>query len=137
MTNGPGNALMIRAHRDLSRRERQILDILYKNGRATAAEVQAALPEPPSYSAVRALLRILEEKGHVRHEQDGPRYVYLPTVARDNAKRSALRHMIQTFFDGSAEQAISALLDESSAKLSSAELDRLARLIDGARKSGV
>ncbi len=128
---------MISAHRDLSRRERQILDILYKNGRATAAEVQAALPEPPSYSAVRALLRILEDKGHVRHEQDGPRYVYLPTVARDNAKRSALRHMIQTFFDGSAEQAISALLDESSAKLSSAELDRLARLIDGARKSGV
>jgi predicted transcriptional regulator len=123
--------------RDLSRRERQILDILYKNGRATAAEVQAALPEPPSYSAVRALLRILEDKGHVRHEQDGPRYVYLPTVARDNAKRSALRHILQTFFDGSAEQAISALLDESSAKLSSAELDRLARLIDGARKSGV
>jgi predicted transcriptional regulator len=129
--------LMTTSHRDLSRRERQILDILYKNGRATAAEVQAALPEPPSYSAVRALLRILEDKGHVRHEQDGPRYVYLPTVARDNAKRSALRHMLQTFFDGSAEQAISALLDESSAKLSSAELDRLARLIDGARKSGV
>jgi BlaI family transcriptional regulator, penicillinase repressor len=124
-------------HRDLSRRERQILDILYKNGRATAADVQAALPEPPSYSAVRALLRILEEKGHVRHEQDGPRYVYLPTVARDNAKRSALRHILQTFFDGSAEQAISALLDESSAKLSSAELDRLARLIDEARRSGV
>lgn len=128
---------MTSAHRDLSRRERQILDILYRNGRATAAEVQAALPEPPSYSAVRALLRILEDKGHVRHEQDGPRYVYLPTVARDNAKRSALRHILQTFFDGSAEQAISALLDESSAKLSSAELDRLARLIDGARKSGV
>jgi BlaI family penicillinase repressor len=128
---------MTTAHRDLSRRERQIVDILYKNGRSTAAEVQAALPEPPSYSAVRALLRILEEKGHVRHEQDGPRYVYLPTVARDNAKRSALRHILQTFFDGSAEQAISALLDESSAKLSSAELDRLARLIDGARKSGV
>jgi BlaI family transcriptional regulator, penicillinase repressor len=128
---------MTTAHRDLSRRERQILDILYKNGRSTAAEVQAALPEPPSYSAVRALLRILEDKGHVQHEQDGPRYVYLPTVARDNAKRSALRHILQTFFDGSAEQAISALLDESSAKLSSAELDRLARLIDGARKSGV
>jgi predicted transcriptional regulator len=123
--------------RDLSRRERQILDILYKNGRATAAEVQTALPQPPSYSAVRALLRILEEKGHVRHEQDGPRYVYVPTVARDNAKRSALRHILQTFFDGSAEQAISALLDEPSTKLSPAELDRLARLIDGARKSGV
>jgi predicted transcriptional regulator len=125
------------AHRDLSRRERQILDILYQKGRATAAEVQADLPEPPSYSAVRALLRILEEKGHVKHEQDGPRYVYLPTVARDNAKRSALRHILQTFFDGSAEQAISALLDEPSTRLSRDELDRLATLIDGARKSGV
>jgi predicted transcriptional regulator len=125
------------AHRDLSRRERQILDILYQRGRATAAEVQADLPEPPSYSAVRALLRILEEKGHVRHEQDGPRYVYLPTVARDNAKRSALHHILQTFFDGSAEQAISALLDEPSTRLSNDELDRLATLIDGARKSGV
>jgi len=124
-------------HRDLSRRERQILDILYERGQATAADVQAALPEPPSYSAVRALLRILEEKGHVRHQQDGPRYVYLPTVARDNAKRSALHHMLKTFFDGSAEQAISALLDENSSRLSTAELDRLARLIDTARKSGV
>jgi predicted transcriptional regulator len=124
-------------HRDLSRRERQILDILYERGQATAADVQAALPEPPSYSAVRALLRILEDKGHVRHQQDGPRYVYVPTVARDNAKRSALRHVLKTFFDGSAEQAISALLDESSTSLSGDELDRLARLIDGARKSGV
>lgn len=124
-------------HRDLSRRERQILDILYQRGQATAAEVQSELPEPPSYSAVRALLRILEEKGHVRHEQDGPRYVYLPTVPRDNAQRSAMRHMLQTFFDGSAEQAISALLDDASAKLSPAELDRLARMIDTARKSGV
>ena len=124
-------------HRDLSRRERQILDILYKHGRATAADVQSALPEPPSYSAVRALLRILEEKGHVRHEQDGPRYMYLPTVARDNAQRSALRHILHTFFNGSAEQAISALLDDTSARLSPAELDRLARMIDTARKSGV
>jgi BlaI family transcriptional regulator, penicillinase repressor len=124
-------------HRDLSRRERQILDILYQRGRATAADVQTALPEPPSYSAVRALLRILEDKGHVHHEQDGPRYVYVPTIARDNAKRSALRHMLQTFFDGSTEQAISALLDDSSTKLSATELDRLARLIDGARRSGV
>jgi predicted transcriptional regulator len=123
-------------HRDLSRRERQILDILYERGQATAADVQVALPEPPSYSAVRALLRILEDKGHVRHQQDGPRYVYLPTVARDNAKRSALRHVLKTFFDNSAEQAISALLDESSSKLSPAELERLARLIDTARKSG-
>jgi predicted transcriptional regulator len=119
----------------LSRRERQILDILYQRGSATAADVQAALPEPPSYSAVRALLRILEEKGHVRHDQDGPRYVYLPTVARDNAQRSALRHILQTFFDGSAEQAISALLDDTS-KLSDVELDRLARLIDQARNTG-
>ena len=124
-------------HRDLSRRERQILDILYKHGRATAADVQAALPEPPSYSAVRALLRILEDKGHVRHEQDGPRYMYLPTVAHDNAQRSALRHILQTFFNGSAEQAISALLDDTSGRMSPAELDRLARMIDTARKSGV
>ena len=124
-------------HQDLSRRERQILDILYQQGQATAADVQNAQPEPPSYSAVRALLRILEEKGHVQHQQDGPRYIYLPTIARENAKRSALRHMLRTFFDDSAEQAISALLDDSSAKLSPAELDRLARLIEDARKSGV
>jgi len=123
-------------HQDLSRRERQIVDILYAQGRATAADVQAALPDPPSYSAVRAMLRILEEKGHVRHEQDGPRYVYLPTIGRDNAKRSALRHMLQTFFDGSAEQAISALLDESSTRLSDRELDKLARMIDQARRTG-
>jgi predicted transcriptional regulator len=123
-------------HNDLSRRERQIVDILYAQGRATAAEVQASLPDPPSYSAVRAMLRILEDKGHVKHEQDGPRYVYVPTVARDNAKRSALRHMLQTFFDGSAEQAISALLDDSSTRLSDRELDRLARMIDQARRTG-
>jgi predicted transcriptional regulator len=123
-------------HLDLSRRERQIIDILYANGRATAAEVQVLLPDPPSYSAVRAMLRILEDKGHVRHQQDGPRYVYLPTLARDNAKRSAMHHMLQTFFDGSAEQAISALLDDSSARLSEAELERLANLIDQARRNG-
>ena len=123
-------------HLDLSRRERQIIDILYSQGRATAAEVQSALPEPPSYSAVRAMLRILEEKGHVKHEQDGPRYVYRPTLARDNAKKSAMRHMLQTFFDGSAEQAISALLDDHSARLSDQELDRLASLINQARKAG-
>jgi predicted transcriptional regulator len=123
-------------HHDLSRRERQIVDILYSQGRATAAEVQAALPDPPSYSAVRAMLRILEEKGHVRHDQDGPRYVYLPTVARDRAKRTALRHVLHTFFDGSAEQAISALLDQSDTKLSNRELDRLAELIDQARRAG-
>jgi len=124
-------------HTDLSRRERQILDILYQSGRATAAEVQTALPDPPSYSAVRALLRILEDKGHVRHQQDGPRYVYAPTLPHNNAQRSALRHILQTFFNGSAEQAISALLDDQSTRLSSVELDRLAHLIDHARKSGV
>jgi predicted transcriptional regulator len=123
-------------HLDLSRRERQIIDILYEQGRATAAEVQAALPDPPSYSAVRAMLRILEEKGHVRHEQDGPRYVYLPTVGRETAKKSAMRHMVRTFFEGSASQAISALLDDPRAKFSEDELDRLARLIDDARKTG-
>jgi predicted transcriptional regulator len=123
-------------HVDLSRRERQIIDILYANGQATAAEVQTLLPDPPSYSAVRAMLRILEDKGHVRHVQDGPRYVYVPTLARDNAKRTAMRHMLQTFFDGSAEQAISALLDDSSTRLSEAELERLARLIDHARRNG-
>ena len=124
-------------HLDLSRRERQIVDILYSRGTATVADVQAALPDPPSYSAVRAMLRILEEKGHVRHQQDGPRYLYRPTLPRDNAKRSAMRHMLQTFFDGSAEKAISALLDDQSARLSDAELDRLAGLIAQARKSGV
>jgi predicted transcriptional regulator len=124
------------SHSDLSRRERQIVDILYANGQATAAEVQAALPDPPTYSAVRAMLRILEEKGHVRHRQDGPRYIYLPTVARDNASRSAMRHMLQTCFDGSAEQAISALLDDSSSRLSDAELDRLAQLFEQARRPG-
>lgn len=123
-------------HHDLSRRERQIVDILYAQGRATAAEVLAALPDPPSYSAVRAMLRILEDKGHVRHEQDGPRYVYLPTVGRDRAKKTALRHVLQTFFNGSAEQALSALLDESDTRLSDLELDRLARLIDRARRTG-
>ena len=123
-------------HLDLSRRERQIVDILYAQGRATAAEVLAALPDPPSYSAVRAMLRILEDKGHVRHEQDGPRYVYLPTVGRDRAKKTALRHVLQTFFNGSAEQALSSLLDESDTRLSDLELDRLARLIDRARRTG-
>jgi len=123
-------------HLDLSRRERQIIDILYAQGRATAAEVQSALPDPPGYSAVRAMLRILEDKGHVRHEQDGPRYVYLPTVARDRARHSALKHVLQTFFDGSAEQVISALLDSSDTRLSARELDRLAKLIDQARSNG-
>ena len=121
---------------ELSRRERQIMDFLYQNGRATAAEVEANLPDPPSYSAVRAMLRVLEEKGHVRHQQDGPRYVYVPSVARERAKRSALRHVVRTFFDGSPEEVVAALLDDRSAKLSDDELDRLARLIARARQEG-
>ena len=120
----------------LSRRERQIMDFLYQHGRATAAEVQANLPDPPSYSAVRAMLRVLEAKGHARHEQDGPRYVYRPRVGRDRAKLSALRHLVRTFFDGSREQVVAALLDDSTTQLSDDELDRLSRLIDRARQEG-
>ena len=121
---------------DLSRRERQILDVLYKAGRATAAEVQEAMPNAPSYSAVRTLLRILEDKGHVRHEQDGTRYVYTPTVERERAKRSAMRHMLSTFFEGSTTQAIAALLDEDPKRLSAEDLDRLTAMIERARKEG-
>ncbi len=123
-------------HSQLTRRERQIMDIVYRRGHATAAEVLAELPDPPSYSAVRALLRILEEKGYLRHQQEGPRYVFLPTLARDKARRSALKQMVQTFFDGSAEQAVAALLDMSQPRLSQADLDRLVRLIGKARKEG-
>ena len=119
----------------LSRRERQIMDVVYRFGQVTAAEVLAEMPEPPSYSAVRAMLRLLEEKGHVRHEQDGPRYVYLPTVNRDKARRSAMRHLVRTFFDGSTEDAVAALL-ESDARMSDDELERLARLIETAKKEG-
>ena len=113
----------------LSRRERQILDILYRNGRATAADIQTALPDAPSYSATRALLRILEEKGHIKHETDGPRYVYLPSVSPQRARVSALRHLLNTFFNGSAADAAAALVDGSAAKLSADELDQLEALI--------
>jgi predicted transcriptional regulator len=125
-----------KSYLNLSNRERQIMDILYRFGQATAAEVQSHLPDPPSYSAVRATLRILEEKGHVQHQHDGPRYVFRPAVAREKAKRSAVRHLIRTFFNGSAEQAVTTLLDESSSKLSSEELDRLTELIEKARSKG-
>jgi BlaI family transcriptional regulator, penicillinase repressor len=123
-------------HHSLSRRERQIMDVVYRLGRATAAEVQQELPDPPSYSAIRALLRVLEEKGHVRHEQDGPRYVFLPTVSRDKARRSALKQLVQTFFDGSTAQAVAALLGEPRSNLSDDDLDRLSRMIEQARKEG-
>ena len=120
----------------LSRRERQILDVLYQRGPSTAAEIQAGIPAGPGYSAVRALLRILEEKGHIRHQERGARYVYAPKVSRDRARRSALAHMVRTFFDGSAEQAMTALFDASAAGMSGQELDRLAELIARARKEG-
>jgi predicted transcriptional regulator len=119
----------------LSRRERQIMDVIYRRGRATAAEVLDGIPDPPSYSAVRAMLRLLEEKGHLRHEQDGPRYVFLPIVARDRARLSALSHVVRTFFDGSATEAVAALLHDGS-QLSNEELDRLAAMIDKAREEG-
>jgi BlaI family penicillinase repressor len=123
-------------HAHLSRRERQIMDVIYRQGRATAAEVMGNMPNPPSYSAVRAMLRLLEEKGYVRHEQDGPRYVYLPTLSRDKARQSAMKQMLQTFFDNSTEQAVAALIDMTRAKMTEGELDRLSRLIEKARKEG-
>ena len=120
----------------LSRRERQIMDILYRFGRVTAGEVLENLPEPPSYSAVRAMLRVLEEKGHIKHLQDGPRYLYVPTLGVEKARKSALRHMLQTFFDGSTEQAVAALLDLSKPEMSEQELERLSTLIHEAKKEG-
>jgi predicted transcriptional regulator len=115
----------------MSRRERQIMDIVYRRGRATAAEVLDDLPDPPTYSAVRAALRLLEEKGELKHEMDGKRYVYLPTTPRKQARSTALRHLVRTFFNGSPEQVVNALIEES--KPSGEELDRLAKLIEQAR----
>ena len=112
------------------------MEILYAAEGLTAAEVRARMPEPPGYSAVRALLRILEEKGHIRHEERGPRYVYSPVVSRAKARKSALKSLVHTFFDGSPEKAVAALIDESRGKLGAAELDRLAALIADAQKAG-
>ena len=120
----------------LTRRERAIMDILHRRKRATAHEVLADLDAPPSYSAVRALLRLLEERGHAKHEQDGLTYVYSPAVSAAAAKRSALAHVVRTFFAGSVEQAVSALVDSSKTKLSGEELDRIADLIARAKKEG-
>jgi len=125
-----------RPHRNLTRRERQIMDIVYRFGRASAAEVLENLPDPPSYSAVRALLRVLEEKGHLEHEQVGPRYVYHPTVPREKARRSAMKRLLRTFFDDSAEKAVAALLGMSASELSEEELERLSELIERAREEG-
>jgi len=117
----------------MSRRERQIMEVIFRRGHATAAEVQAEMDDPPSYSAVRAHLRLLEEKGHLRHEQDGPRYVFHPTAARKAAARRALENVLDTFFGGSMEEAISTLIDSKSRHLSAEELERLASLVDQAR----
>lgn len=118
----------------LSRRERQIMDILYRQSRATASDVLAAMEDPPSYSTVRALLRILEDKGHLRHQQDGTRYLYEPALPREHARTSALQRLVTTFFEGSAEQVVAALLDDPG-KVSREELDRIATLIEDARQA--
>lgn len=120
----------------LSRRERQIMDVIYARGSATAAEVEAALPDAPTYSAVRALLRILEEKGHLKHTLDGPRYVFAPVVPRSSARESALRGVVRTFFDGSPAGAVAALLDMSGDKLTPQDLDEISALLKRARKEG-
>ena len=123
-------------HTVLTRRERQIMDILFRRGRATAAEVMEELPGEPSYSTVRTQLRVLEEKGHVRHEEDGVRFIYAPAVARHTARKSALRHLVETFFDGSPEKAVAALLGGEGSKLTEDQLTRIAEMIDKARKEG-
>ncbi len=123
-------------HHLLTRRERQIMDILFRRGRATASEVMADLSGDPSYSTVRTQLRVLEEKGHVRHDEEGLRYVYIPVVARHTARKSALKHLLDTFFDGSTEKAVAALLGGEATRLSDEEFERLADLIAKARKEG-
>jgi predicted transcriptional regulator len=125
---------MAKAPPGLSRRERQIMDILYRRGRATAGEVMEDLSGDPSYSTVRTQLRVLEDKGHVRHQEEGLRYVYVPAVPRHTARRSALRHLVDTFFDGSAEKTVAALLGAEGTRLSDEELDRIADLIEKTRK---
>ena len=120
----------------LSRRERQIMEIVYRRGEASAAEILSDLPDPPSYSAVRGLLRVLVDKQHLRHRADGPRYVYSPVVARERARSKAVADLLDTFFEGSASQAVAALLGSTRLKLSAEELDELDSLIAEARKKG-
>ena len=119
---------------ELGKRERQIMEVIYRRGRATVSEVLAELADPPTYSTVRGMLRYLEDKGHLRHEQDGPRYVYLPTSPQREVRASALSHVVRTFFDGSASTAIAALIE--SKPLGQAEHERLSRLLDEARDKG-
>jgi predicted transcriptional regulator len=123
-------------HTTLTRRERQIMDVLYRRGRATAAEVMAELTGEPNYSTVRTQLRVLEDKEHVRHEEEGGRYVYAPAVPRHAARKSALKHLVETFFDGSAEQVVAAVLGGEASRLTDEELDRVSALIEKARKDG-
>jgi predicted transcriptional regulator len=129
--NGVGQRLA-----ELSRRERQCLDILFRRGQATVAEVQEALTDPPGYSAVRATLNVLVEKGHVQHKQDGPRYVYLPAIPAGSARNAAVQHLVDTFFGGSADEAVVALLERSDAKVSREAVERITRGIQNARKEG-
>jgi predicted transcriptional regulator len=126
----------MKTDKSLSRREREIMDIVYEMKEVSAQQVLERLPSPPSYSAVRALLRVLEKKGHLVHRQDGPRYVYVPRLPRDKARRSALAHLKQTFFDGSTAEVVAALLDMSEDDLSAADYEKLAELVDKARKEG-
>jgi predicted transcriptional regulator len=121
---------------ELTRRERQIMDVIYRHGRATAAEVQQGMPEPPSYSAVRATLRLLEEKGQLSHLREGQRYVYLPTTPRSEAGQTALERLVSTFFAGSVERVVSTLLDSESLDLTEDELSRIAEMIEAARREG-
>jgi predicted transcriptional regulator len=120
----------------LSRRERQIMDILYQRGKASANDVRDAMPDAPSYSAVRAMLRVLEEKGHIKHQEEGMKYVFAPVVAAGKAKRSAVKHVLDTFFQGSTEQIVAALLDVSSSRLTREELDRMSEMIEKAKQEG-
>jgi BlaI family transcriptional regulator, penicillinase repressor len=124
------------AHLDLSRRERQIMEAVYRLGDATVSDVMAELPDPPGYSAVRAMLGKLEAKGYLAHRQEGPRYLYLATVPHEEARESALERLVRTFFDGSPEKAVTALLDMSAGEMSDEELDRLSALIQDAKKGG-
>ena len=121
----------------LSRRERQIMDILYQRGKASVSEVREIMKDAPGYSAVRAMMGVLEEKGHLRHQAEGLKYVYMPTVAREKAKRSAVKHLPDTFFAGEPDQVVAALLDVSATRLTREELDRMSEMIEEARKEGV
>jgi len=126
----------MRGQKNLSRRERQIMDIVYVLGKVSVAQVLERIPNPPSYSAIRALLRVLEKKGHLTHKQEGPRYIYFPTLPREEARQNALKHIMQTFFDDSTEDIVAALLNITEGSLSEKDYKRLSELIKKARKEG-